>query len=142
VATTGNSTTTSLADSLPTVIASARIVREYEGTMTSDQVVDKVTLEENTGTVWNEVRLEKLTATGVGETAVLNNPQQMSDTLLSLTPTVAGIHTVLTDRVRRRISSNVLAKVGDPRLPWVSLLLPYRASLVTPQNLPLRATFQ
>ena len=113
MATTGNSTTTSLADSLPTVIASARIVREYEGTMTSDQVVDKVTLEENTGTVWNEVRLEKLTATGVGETAVLNNPQQMSDTLLSLTPTVAGIHTVLTDRVRRRISSNVLAKVGE-----------------------------
>tara|TARA_R100000808_G_C2149511_1_gene157932 strand:- start:310 stop:498 length:189 start_codon:yes stop_codon:yes gene_type:complete len=62
VATTGNTTTSALSDSLPTVIASARIVREYEGTMTSDQVVDKVTLDENTGTVWNEVRLDKLTA--------------------------------------------------------------------------------
>ena len=53
MATTGNTTTSALSDSLPTVIASARIVREYEGTMTSDQVVDKVTLDENTGTVWN-----------------------------------------------------------------------------------------
>ena len=38
----GNSTTGSLADSLPTIIASARNVREQEGAM--PQLVDKVTL--------------------------------------------------------------------------------------------------
>jgi len=112
VATTGNTTTSNLSDSLPTIIASARIVREYEGTMTSDSVVDKVTLDENTGTIWNEVRLDKLTAQGVSETTMLDNPQQMSDSLLSLTPTVAGIQTIVTDRVYRRLSSNVLAQIG------------------------------
>ncbi len=112
MATTGNTTTSNLSDSLPTIIASARIVREYEGTMTSDSVVDKVTLDENTGTIWNEVRLDKLTAQGVSETTMLDNPQQMSDSLLSLTPTVAGIQTIVTDRVYRRLSSNVLAQIG------------------------------
>jgi len=113
VATTGNTTTTVLSDSLPTIIAAARIVREYEGTMTSNSVVDKVTLKANSGIGWNEIRLEKLTAQGVTEATVLNNPQQMEDNLLTLTPTVAGIHTVVTDRVRRRLSSNVLAKIGS-----------------------------
>ena len=113
MATTGNTTTTVLSDSLPTIIAAARIVREYEGTMTSSSVVDKVTLKANSGIGWNEIRLDKLTAQGVTEATVLNNPQQMEDTLLTLTPTVAGIHTVITDRVRRRLSSNVLAKIGS-----------------------------
>ena len=113
MATTGNTTTTNLADSLPTVIAAARIVREYEGTMTSDSVVDKVTLAENSGTGWNEVRLDKLTATGVAETATLDNPQQMSDSLLTLTPTVTGIQTIVTDRVYRRLASNVLSQIGQ-----------------------------
>ena len=112
MATTGNTTTSALSDSLPTVIASARIVREYEGTMTSDQVVDKVVLDQNTGTSWNEVRLDKLTAQGISESTMLDNPQQMSDSLLTLTPTVAGIQTIVTDRVYRRLSSNVLAQIG------------------------------
>ena len=77
MATTGNTTTTALSDSLPTIIAAARIVREYEGTMTSSSVVDKVTLKANSGIGWNEIRLDKLTAQGVTEATVLNNPQQM-----------------------------------------------------------------
>jgi hypothetical protein len=48
-----NTTTGALADSLPTMIASARIVREYEGVM--PQLCDKQTLAEGTGTGWNEV---------------------------------------------------------------------------------------
>jgi len=43
---------------------------------------------------------------------MLDNPQQMSDSLLTLTPTVAGIQTIVTDRVYRRLSSNVLAQIG------------------------------
>lgn len=106
----GNTTTTALADSLPTVIASARIVREQEGGM--PQLCDKVTLGEGTGLTWNEVSFAKLTATAISETTVLDNPQEISDTLFSITPTVVGIETVLTDRVAARISKNAYAQIG------------------------------
>ena len=107
----GNTTTGSLADSLPTMIASARQVREYEGVM--PQLVDKVTLGEGTGLSWNEVTFAQLEAQDITETTVLDNPQQVSDSLLTITPTVAGIETVITDRVAARISKNAYAKIGS-----------------------------
>jgi len=106
----GNTTTGSLADSLPTLIAAARIVREYEGVM--PQLVDKVTLGEGTGLSWNEVKFDQLTAQAVTETTELDNPQQLSDSLLTITPTVVGIETLITDRVAARISKNAYAKIG------------------------------
>lgn len=108
--TTGNTTTDALAESLPTLIASARIVRENEGAM--PQLCDKVTLGEGVGLTWNEVSLAQLTAQAVNETTDLNNPQQLSDSLFSITPTVVGIETFITDRVAARISKNALAKTG------------------------------
>jgi len=93
------------------MIASARLVREQEGGM--PQLVDRVTLAEGTGTIWNEISLSKLTAFAVTENTVLDNPQQMADTLFSITPTVAGIETLITDRVARRISKNVYARIGS-----------------------------
>lgn len=107
----GNTTTTSLTDSLPTVIASARIVREQEGGM--PQLVDKVTLGEGIGLTWNEVSMSQLTAVAVSETTVLDNPQEISDSLFSITPTVIGVETVITDRVAARISKNAYAKIGQ-----------------------------
>ena len=43
---------------------------------------------------------------------MLDNPQKISDTLFQVTPTVIGIHTVITDRVRMRVSSETLAQMG------------------------------
>lgn len=106
-----NTTTTALADSLPTMIASARIIREYEGVM--PQLVDKVTLSEGTGTGWNEVSFAQLTAQDITETTTLDNPQTLSDSLLTVTPTVAGIETCITDRVAARISKNAYAQIGS-----------------------------
>ena len=107
----GDTLTTSLADSIPTMIAAARIVREYEGVM--PQLVDKETLAKGSGTVWNEVTMAQLTAQSVTESTTLDNPQQMSDTLFSITPTVVGIQTVITDRVGARIDSKAFAKIGS-----------------------------
>jgi len=107
----GNTTTGSLADSLPTVIASARIVREYEGVM--PQLVEKQTLGEGIGLTWNEIKLDQLTAQDITENTVLDNPQQVVDTLLTVTPTAAGVETVITDRVAARISKNAYAKIGS-----------------------------
>jgi len=106
----GNTTTGALADSLPTLIASARQVREFEGVMA--QLVDKVTLPEGTGLSWNEVALAAINAQLVTETTVLDNPQQLSDTLFTITPTVAGVEILITDRVAARISKNAYAKTG------------------------------
>ena len=107
----GNTTTGSLADSLPMVIASARIVREYEGVM--PQLVDKVTLGEGVGLSWNEVKYDQITAQAITETTELDNPQQLSDSLFTVTPTVVGIETVITDRVAARITKNGYAKLGS-----------------------------
>ena len=106
----GYNSSATLQDSLPTVIDSARIVREYEGVMT--RLVDKTTLAPNTGLAWDEISLAALTAQAVNESTSLMNPQQMADTLFSITPTMVGIQTVITDKLRRRISSNVAAKIG------------------------------
>ena len=62
----GYTTTDALADSLPTVISSARQVREFEGVM--PQLVDKVTLGEGIGLSWNEVSLAQLSAQVITET--------------------------------------------------------------------------
>ena len=107
----GNTVTDSLADSIPTMIASARIVREFAGVMPN--LVDRQRLDENTGTVWNEVSMSKLSAQAVTENTELDNPQQMEDTLFSITPTVIGVHTVITDRVALRISANAYAQTGS-----------------------------
>ena len=106
----GNTTTGSLADSLPTVISSARIVREYEGVV--PQLVDKQTLGEGIGLSWNEVTYDQLSAQAITETTELDNPQQISDTLLTVTPTVVGIETLITDRVAARITKQGYAKLG------------------------------
>jgi len=107
----GDTITQSLADSLDTVAASARQVREYEGVMPN--LVDKVTLEEGTGTAWREMSMAQLNAQTITETTILDNPQQMSDTAISITPTVTGIQTLITDRVAARINAKAYAQLGS-----------------------------
>lgn len=107
---TGETYTGNLADSLPTMVASARIVREYEGTM--QQLATRETLGEGTGLSWREVDFAKLTAQDVTEQEELDNPQALSDSLFTITPTVISVHTVVTDRVRARIAKVALSKIG------------------------------
>ena len=107
----GDTITQSLADSLDTVVASARQIREYEGVMPN--LVDKVTLTEGSGTSWREISMAALNAQNITETTTLDNPQQMSDTVFSITPTVTGIQTLITDRVASRINSQSYAQLGS-----------------------------
>ena len=107
---TGNTTTSVLADSIPTIISSARQVREFKGMMS--QAVERVTLKDNTGTAWNEVSFAALTAQSVTEITLLDNPQQLSDTLFSITPQMTGIQTFITYRMYDRISKESIARIG------------------------------
>jgi hypothetical protein len=106
----GDTISGALADSLDVVLASARLVREFKGVMPN--IVDKVTLEPGTGLAWREVSLAQLIAQNVTETTTLNNPQQAADTLFTVTPTVSGIHTFITDRVAQRLSKKAFGKLG------------------------------
>jgi hypothetical protein len=54
-----------------------------------------------------------LSAQNITETTTLDNPQQMSDTVFSITPTVTGIQTLVTDRVASRINSQSYAQLGS-----------------------------
>ncbi len=58
----GRTTVQAVADSVPKIIAAARLTREQVGVMT--QCVDRKTLGRNTGTDWHEISLASLTALG------------------------------------------------------------------------------
>jgi len=107
----GWTTTSALADSLDDVRSSARIVREYEGAMPN--LVTKETLGEGIGLSWQELKYDQLTAQAVTETTDLDNPQQILDSLISITPTVVGLETFITDRVQARINKKGFAKMGQ-----------------------------
>ena len=106
----GNTTTASVADSLPEWIMSARQVAEFTGIMT--QLVDKQRLGVGLGLTWQEVSFAKISAQAVSETTDLDNYQQLSDTNLGITPTLVGIAVLITDRVRDRIAKASLVKMG------------------------------
>lgn len=108
----GNTITTSISDALDSVISSARIVREYEGVM--PQLVDKKTLGVGIGNTWEEIAWEQLTsAQAITETTTLTNPQQYQVTLKTITPTMVGLETFITDKVAQRISAVALAQQGS-----------------------------
>ena len=107
----GWTTIGSVAESLDDVRSSARIVREYEGVV--PQLCDKQTLGEGIGKSWQEITYAQLTAQAITENTDLDNPQQIADSLLTITPQVVGLETFITDRVRARISKKGYAKMGS-----------------------------
>ena len=104
-------TTSSLSDSLQTIIASARLTRIAEGVV--KQFCDTVTLDENTGLSWHEISMAQITAQTITETTKLENPQELSDTKFSVTPTMIGCLYIITDRTKRRIASKVYSQIGQ-----------------------------
>ena len=106
----GNTTTAALSDSLPSIVKSARIIQEYKGAMS--QLATRERLGDGIGNDWNEISLSKLNAQVVTETTELDNPQQIVDSLLTVIPTMVGMHTFISNRVAHRISKNVVAKIG------------------------------
>jgi len=107
----GRTITGSLADSLDTIVMSARNTREVTGVM--QQLVDKETLDPNMGLDWKEVLLAQMTAQVVQETTVLDNPQQYSDTAITITPAFIGIETFVSDRTKNRVNTKTLARMGQ-----------------------------
>lgn len=106
----GDTTTGSLAESLPTIRHSARMRAEFP--MVMPKTSERHMLDPNTGLDWTEITVEQLTAQAITESTILDNPQQLIDALFSITPTMTGIQTFISERTERRISSNVAALLG------------------------------
>lgn len=106
----GNTTTGSLADSLPLIIDSARLTREQTGVFM--RTTETHTLDDNSGLSWEEITVGQMTAQAITELTVLENPQQYTDTLFTLTPAMTGLTTIVTDRTYRRVSSKTIAAMG------------------------------
>ena len=108
---TGETLSGSLADSLPTVIADARIIREYEGTWM--RTCDVITQSEGEGLNWIENSIAQLSAMDITETTQNENAQQLSDTLLQVEPTMVQVLVKITDRTYRKIAKVVSSKFGS-----------------------------
>lgn len=104
---TGDTLVNNVSDALNVMVASARMVRDYDAVV--PKTVDRQRLAENTGLSWIEDRVELLEAQNVEETTVMDNPQQYSDTKFSITPTYSGIMTFISDKTLRRADSKVTA---------------------------------
>ncbi len=106
----GETLSGTLADSLPTVIADARIIREYDGTW--QRTCDVRTQEEGTGLNWIENSIAQIAAMDITETTNNENAQQLADTLLQVEPTMVQILLKITDRTYRKIAKIVSSKFG------------------------------
>lgn len=118
----GETTTSVLADSLPTMRMAARLVAEQtQGNLR--ETVDRQVLGKNVGNTWSEVDFAKMTAAGISETTdLINNPQELSDTLRTISPSDGGIHILVTDRVLDRIFSQAASVVRTGVLAMNAIL--------------------
>jgi len=77
------------------------------------QLVDRRYLGDGLGPNWNEVSYSQLTAAAVTEQTDLDdNCQQLADSLLTITPTMIGISTFLTDRLKAMMNKTGYAEIG------------------------------
>ena len=107
----GETSTSSLADSLPVVIASARQVKEQVGQNFSSSV-DRKPLPMGTGSTWREIDLARITAQAVPQGSKLDNPQTIADNLISVEPTMSGVHIVVTPELRQYVDTKVAGEWG------------------------------
>jgi len=114
----GDTTTTQLADSLNTIVASARATREYGGVV--PQLVDATTLDTGSGTSWKEILFAQLNAMAITEQTRNDNPQAYVDSAITITPQMVQISTFITDKSRRNVSRKSLAQMG--KLPGEALV--------------------
>lgn len=105
--TTGDTTVGSVSDALNTMVAKARVVRDYDAVV--PRTVDRQRLSDGTGTNWIEDRLELLVAQDIDEQTILDNPKQYDDTKLSISTAQSGISTYVSNRTMRRIDPKVAA---------------------------------
>lgn len=93
------------------MVASARRRNQFP-TDVMTRVSDRQRLEEGTGTAWREFLADNLTAQNYGETDNIDNPQEISGSILSVTPQLVAIQTFIGKRVQARLSPKAFSQFG------------------------------
>lgn len=107
----GRNTVNTFSDSLDDIKDAARTTREFANVMGG--IVDMERLENNSGLNWDEVTLAQLSASNIDELTDLDeNPQEIVDSLFTVTPTLVGMSVFMTDLARIRINQKVAAQIG------------------------------
>ena len=106
----GETSSGSLSDALPSIIADARIVKEDAGTWM--RTTDIRRQKAGTGLSWQEFALSQVAGQDITETTNNQNFQQLQGTLFSIEPTMSQIIIKITDRTFRKIAAVVTGKFG------------------------------
>jgi len=106
----GETTTGSLTAALPSIIADARIVREFDGVW--QRTCDMRKLAKGTGLAWQEFTLRQINAQAINESTRNENSQTYSGVLLSSTPQMTQVMIEVTDRTYEKVASVVTSKFG------------------------------
>lgn len=109
----GTTTTTTLANVIPTVISRARDVIEKPTVMTNANVVTKVMIEDGDGATYNWPKFGTvLTAQSLSENVPIQNPQTLVPTTQQFTTSETGVQVTLTDRAKRQTKEPMAARAG------------------------------
>lgn len=106
----GETTSGSLSGALPSIVADARIIKEFDGTWR--RTCDIRRQASGTGLNWTEFALNQVSRQSITETTDNRNFQQLSGTLQSIEPTMNQVIIKVTDRTYRKIASVVKNKIG------------------------------
>ena len=103
-------TTTELADTIPTVIEEARHTAQHKAIMAS--AVWKITKQQGDGSTVNVPYWGEVTAAGLTEGVDMTNSSAMEDTNVQITPAEVGVKIILTDKLVRDNMNDVKAAAG------------------------------
>lgn len=107
----GETTTGSLSEALPSIIADARIIREQKsGTWERTTTVKRQAEGEGLSYQW--FLINQIDAQGITETETNNNFQQFAGNVQSSEPQMTQVIVKITDRTYRKVSKNVTSKLG------------------------------
>ena len=109
----GETSTGSLRQALPSIIGSARIVKEKKGLGTWRRTCEVHNQTPNTGLAWQEFALNQVTGADITETTNNQNFQTFSGSLLSSEPQMSQIIMKVTDRTYAKIAAVVKSKMGS-----------------------------
>ena len=107
----GLTTTGTLSSAAPSIIADARIVREFDGVW--QRTCEMKKLSKGTGLAWQEFTLQQIEGADITEQTINENPQQYTGVLQSSIPQMSQIMIEVTDRTMEKIASVVTSKFGS-----------------------------
>lgn len=106
----GENTSGTLTQALPSIIASARSVGEFAGTW--QRTCETQKRQRGTGLTWQEFTMARVNGANITETTVNNNSVTLAGTLASYAPQLAQVLIKITDRAQEVLSPNVVSQIG------------------------------